>query len=126
MTSTERYNIVRESGDVDEVIEDAPLVTDEKFIRDHNIDIVVCSPEYDLPDDHYYADPRRMGVLKVAPRTEGVSTSDLIKLVKSCSSDAAAIHVLAHLTLSSSVSVEDLVTRIRERNNTDSKQVFHK
>lgn len=122
MRSNERYNVVRESGFADEIIEDAPLVTDEKFMKEHNIDIVVCSPEYDLPNDHYYADPRRMGVLRVAPRTEGISTSDLIKLVKANENNAE--QELVHLAVYNSVNLTELVKRIKDRTDTASKQVF--
>lgn len=82
MTSQERYAVVRASGLVDRIVEDADLYITEEFIKTNNIQIVVCSPEYDKPDDAYYAVPRRMGILRIAPRTAGISTSDLIRRIK--------------------------------------------
>ncbi len=79
MNHDERVSIVKSCKFVNQVIQNAPLVIDEKFIKDHNIHVVCCSPEYDSVDDHYYAVPRKMNILKVLPRTDGVSSSILIK-----------------------------------------------
>ena len=51
------------------------------FVEEHNIHIVLCSPEYDKPEDKYYKVPRELGILKVCDRTEGISTSDIIKRI---------------------------------------------
>ncbi|XWV25813.1 cytidylyltransferase [Tupanvirus soda lake] len=93
MNDIERYRVVGLFGHVNKLVENADLYITEEFIKENNIHIVLCSPEYDFHDDIYYAVPRRMGILKVIPRTNGISTSDLVK-------------------------------RIKERNNTDSKQIF--
>lgn len=81
MTMTERTTTVGLCGIVSEVISDAPLVTTKEFIEKHNIHVVGCSSEYDDESDIYYSDPRKMGILKVIPRVEGVSTSDIRKRV---------------------------------------------
>lgn len=78
----DRYKIVKNNKLVNKVVENCPLFINEDFIKTHNIHIVVCSPEYDKPDDKYYEVPRRLGILKVLPRTEGISTSDLIVRIK--------------------------------------------
>jgi glycerol-3-phosphate cytidylyltransferase-like family protein len=52
---------------------------DEEFLKKHRIDVVVCSDEYASEDDKYYAVPRRMGILKVLTRTEGVSSSEMMR-----------------------------------------------
>ena len=52
-----------------------------EFVEEHNIHIVLCSPEYDKPEDKYYKVPREQGILKVCDRTEGISTSDIIKRI---------------------------------------------
>lgn len=83
MTEEERYDVVGKCRFVNEVVRDAPLVIDEEFIRKYNIHTVCCSVEYDKPDDHYYAVPRRMGILRVLPRTDGISTSELLKRISS-------------------------------------------
>jgi len=78
-----RYETVAKCKYVDEIVLGAPLVITEKFIRDNNIHIVICSPEYEHEEDIYYAAPRKMGILHVLPRTEGVSTSKIIKEIRS-------------------------------------------
>jgi len=82
MTLDERCAIVATSKYVHKVIRDSPgNGLDEQFIIKNKIHIVCHSWEYDKPDDHYYAVPRSMGITRVTPRTEGVSTSALIKRV---------------------------------------------
>jgi len=82
MNLDERCNIVATCKYVHKVIRDAPgNGLTEEFIRKYKIHIVCHSWEYDKTDDHYYAIPRKMGITRVTPRTEGVSTSNLIKRV---------------------------------------------
>ena len=82
MTHKERCSAVEKQKYVDKVIPNTPMIVTEEFIKKHNIDLVVCSAEYDKPDDKYYAGARKLGILQVLPRTDGVSTSELIKRVK--------------------------------------------
>jgi len=65
------------------VIPDCPFpgITEE-FLKKYNIHIVAHSIEYDSPDDIYYKIPRQLGITRVLPRTEGISTSDLIKRIR--------------------------------------------
>ncbi len=51
-----------------------------EFLQKWNIHVVCLSPEYDKPDDKYYAVPRQLGMTRVLPRTDGISTSDIIKV----------------------------------------------
>jgi cytidyltransferase-like protein len=81
MTQEERLNEVIRCKYVDQVIPNAPLYLTEDFIKKHNIHLVVCSVEYDSPTDKYYEVPRKMGILHVLPRTDGISTTDLMKRV---------------------------------------------
>lgn len=68
---------------VHEVIANAPCNgLTEEFIKKHNIHVVAHSVEYDKPDDKYYAVPRKLGINRVLPRTDGLSTSELIRRVK--------------------------------------------
>ena len=83
MSHSERCDTVRKCRYVDEVIENAPLITDEDFIKRNDIHVVVCSSEYDTPDDKYYDVPRKMGILVVKPRSEGISTTDIRKRLQS-------------------------------------------
>jgi len=79
----ERYETVSVCKYVSEVICNAPLYLTKEYLDKHRIDIVVCSSEYDRPDDKYYAVPRQMGILKVLPRTNGISSSDILCIVMS-------------------------------------------
>lgn len=83
MTTEERCREVESCRFVSEVIVGSPVDgLTEEFLKKHNIHVVVCGEEYDKPDDKYYAVPRRLGILKTAPRTEGMSTSVLIKRIQ--------------------------------------------
>ena len=79
MSHAERCNAVKKQKYVDRVIGHAELYISEDFIKEYNIHVVVCSSEYDDPEDKYYAVPRRLGILKVLPRTDSISTTELIK-----------------------------------------------
>ena len=53
----------------------------------HQIHVVAFGEEYqqrypDPKDDPYYRVPREMGIARPMPRTEGMSTSDLIKRIQ--------------------------------------------
>ncbi|EKX32318.1 hypothetical protein GUITHDRAFT_121513 [Guillardia theta CCMP2712] len=66
-----------------------------EFIEEHNIHIVAHGAEYNLDNEayakkiaegaciDYYKVPREMGITRTFPRTEGISTSDLIKRIVS-------------------------------------------
>lgn len=83
MTTEERCREVASCRYVSEVIPGSPVDgLTEEFLKKHNIHVVVCGEEYDKPDDKYYAVPRRLGILKTAPRTTGMSTSVLIKRIQ--------------------------------------------
>eukprot|EP01139_Manchomonas_bermudensis_P005964 Amastigsp_a176110_7.p1 type:complete len:179 gc:universal Amastigsp_a176110_7:645-109(-) len=84
MTAAERERSVAGCKYVYKVIPNAPCTgLTEEFLRQHNIHVVVHGAEYDRPDDHYYHVPRVLGMTRVLPRTEGISTSDLIKRIRS-------------------------------------------
>jgi choline-phosphate cytidylyltransferase len=82
MKAAERYAVVAKCKFVDEIVQNAPLSVYQDFIDEHNIHVVMCSEEYDKPDDEYYRVPRELGILKVLPRTDGISTTDLMTRVK--------------------------------------------
>lgn len=82
MTQKERVDWIMSTGLVDKVIPDCPLNLTDEFMRQHNIHHVVCSAEYDSDDDEYYEVARKAGKLTVAPRTEGISSSEIIRRIK--------------------------------------------
>ena len=77
----ERCDTVAVCKYVSLVIPNAPLILDMEFIKKHRIDLIVCSDEYDKEDDLYYDVPRKLGILKVLPRTSGVSSTDLMRII---------------------------------------------
>jgi len=84
MSMAERCAIVATSRYVHKVIPDSPITgITEEFLKKHRIHIVCHSPEYNgEKGELYYGIPRRLGITRVTGRTEGMSTSELIKRVK--------------------------------------------
>jgi len=83
MTLQERMTAVLSSPYVSEVIAGAPWDTvPYELIKKYNIHVVAHSEEYNNEKDTYYKIPRDMGITEVLPRTEGISTSELIKRIK--------------------------------------------
>ena len=84
MTTQERVQVVQACKYVYKVIPNAPCKKgdlNEAFLKKHNIHIVAHGEEYDKPDDLYYAVPRRMGITRILPRYQGLSTSELISRI---------------------------------------------
>ncbi len=81
--TNERVETVESMKWVSQVIPNAPLITTLKFMEENNLDLIVISSEYDTPDDHYYSEPRAANKIIVVPRYEGMSTSLIIKRIKS-------------------------------------------
>lgn len=79
----ERVRTVELCKNVHEVIPNAPLVLDDKFLDEYRIEAVVCSDEYDKPDDHYYRAARDRGILHVLGRTTGISSSEIREIAAS-------------------------------------------
>jgi cytidyltransferase-like protein len=82
MTHEERCLAVAASKYVDIVIPNCPLYLTKEFINTYKIHVVVCSEEYNKPDDLYYKAARELGILQVLPRTESISTTELINRIK--------------------------------------------
>eukprot|EP01089_Gocevia_fonbrunei_P000731 TRINITY_DN10716_c0_g1_i1.p1 TRINITY_DN10716_c0_g1~~TRINITY_DN10716_c0_g1_i1.p1 ORF type:complete len:415 (+),score=40.58 TRINITY_DN10716_c0_g1_i1:116-1246(+) len=83
MTLKERCDAVAACKYVTKVIPYAPtfdLPVD--FLKKHDIHVVGLSEEYDKPDDQFYAGARELGIDRVLPRTEGMSTSELIRRIQ--------------------------------------------
>merc|ERR1711907_875527 len=78
MTTAERINVVSACKYVYKVIPNAPCTKgalDHDFIKKHNIHIVCCGEEYQIPGDEWYAAPRSLGMLRTLPRYQAISTS---------------------------------------------------
>lgn len=88
MSSEERCAEVEACKAVTKVVKDAPCwgLTRE-FLDEHQIHVVAYGQEYfekfpDPKDDPYYRVPREMGIARPLPRTQGLSTSDLIRRIQ--------------------------------------------
>jgi cytidyltransferase-like protein len=82
MTLEERVAVVRACRYVDEVVPDAPDVVTMAFVRQHDIGVVVHGN--DVSDEAItavYAEVAAAGMLRLIPRTTGVSTTELIRRV---------------------------------------------
>lgn len=88
MTHEERCAEVEACKHVTKVIPDAPCFgITEDFLQRHRIHVVCCGCEYierypNPDDDPYYGIPRKLGIAAPLPRTEGLSTSDLIRRIQ--------------------------------------------
>lgn len=78
----DRYEIIRSCRYVDEVIEAAPLVMSKEFIEENNIDLIIRGDDVSPELLRQQAVPISMGIMRYLPRTENVSTTDLIKTIK--------------------------------------------
>ena len=84
MSFDQRCAAISQLGVVDKVIQSPFEIKGEegdKFLKEHGIDVVMISSEYDQPDDQWYESPRRLGKIKVLPRMGGISTTKLKKQV---------------------------------------------
>ncbi len=82
-TTEERVITVKNSKWVDQVIPNAPLITTLDFMEANQLDFILISPEYDNPDDHYYAEPRKAARVIVGTRYPDMSTSLIVSRIKS-------------------------------------------
>ena len=80
MSENERYEMVRHCRYVDEVVRDAPWVTDWKFIDNHKIDFVAHDdlPYVSANSEDVYKWLKDAGKFLPTQRTEGISTTDVI------------------------------------------------
>eukprot|EP00929_Paragymnodinium_shiwhaense_P012687 TRINITY_DN1201_c0_g2_i1.p1 TRINITY_DN1201_c0_g2~~TRINITY_DN1201_c0_g2_i1.p1 ORF type:complete len:509 (-),score=121.14 TRINITY_DN1201_c0_g2_i1:112-1638(-) len=93
MTAKEREAEVASCKCVTKIIKNAPCFgLTEDFILQHRIHIVAFGEEYaerypNPDDDPYYKVPRKMGIGVPMPRTQGLSTSELISRIQARGED---------------------------------------
>ncbi|CAO3676554.1 unnamed protein product [Rhizopus stolonifer] len=80
MNEAERYESVAHCKWVDEVIQDAPWIVNQKFLDEHQIDYVAhdAEPYQSSESGDVYAFAKAQGCFLPTQRTDGISTSDLI------------------------------------------------
>ena len=83
MSMLERIDTVSSCRYVDEVVPDAPLTIDQKWISAHNIDLVVHGDDFsDEMKNICYKTPIELGIFRLVSYTPGVSTTEIIKRIK--------------------------------------------
>jgi len=76
----ERAAAMRSCRHCDEVVEDAPAVTDAEFMAKHSIDWVLTGDDYsDASLQKWFPEAARRGVCIRAPYTNGISTTGIIR-----------------------------------------------
>ena len=80
LTLTERAAAMRHCRHCDEVIEDAPAITDAAFMKLHSLDYIVTGGDYTQSSlAKWFPEASRRGVCLTAPYSDGISTSDIIR-----------------------------------------------
>ena len=79
LSMDERIRSVEGCRYVDEVIPNAPIEIDRKWIKKHDIDVVLHGDDFSPELEKLcYAVPIELGIYKRIPYTEGISTTDLV------------------------------------------------
>lgn len=83
MNDEERLTMVKSCKFVDQVVPDCPYIMNQDYldwvIREHNIDYVVHGDDPCIVDGKdVYATAKESGRFRTIPRTEGVSTTDIV------------------------------------------------
>ncbi len=82
LTMEERAACVAGCRYVDEVLPNAPWITDRGWIAKHNINLVVHGSDYSqesLNKTHAFA--IEIGILRTVPYTDGISTTEIIRRI---------------------------------------------
>ena len=83
LTMEERLACIAGCRYVDEVLPNAPWVTDRGWITKHNIDLVVHGNDYSQEAlNKTHAAAFEMGILRTVDYTPGISTTDIIQRCK--------------------------------------------
>jgi ethanolamine-phosphate cytidylyltransferase/choline-phosphate cytidylyltransferase len=83
MTMSERIQVIAACRFVHEVIPNAPLTVTRAWIDEHELDLVVHGD--DLADEllgTMYGIPRDLGILRLVPYANGVSSTEIMERVR--------------------------------------------
>jgi cytidyltransferase-like protein len=79
----ERTKVISGCKYIDEIITNAPLIVTKDFIERHNITLVVHGDDFNKEQLHFYfADPITMGIMRISPYTQAISTTQIIERIK--------------------------------------------
>ena len=81
MSNQERCETLRHIKWVDQIISSSPWIITEQFMDHYSIDLVCHDPKPTSDFDEYSV-PKKLGKYYETYRTEGISTSDIIKRIK--------------------------------------------
>ena len=82
-TMEERRIVLESCKYVDEVLLNAPLQLNKAYLIENNIDYVIHADGIDPKDaQHMYGAAIELKIYREVPRTEGISTTDLIQRVE--------------------------------------------
>ncbi len=80
LTMEERVACLAGCRYVDEVLPNAPWVTDRGWIAKYNINLVAHGSDYSQEDlNETHAVPIEMGILRIVAYTPGISTTEIIR-----------------------------------------------
>ncbi len=83
LTMDERVASVAGCRYVDEVLPDAPWVTDREWIEKHSIDLVAHGSDYSREAlNSTHSAPIEMGIFRTVAYTPGISTTEIIRRCK--------------------------------------------
>lgn len=83
LTTTERKIMIESCRYVDEVFIEPPIPITEKFIIEHDIDIVIHANDMTEKElNYWYSAAKKIDKFKVVEYTRGISTTQLIQRIK--------------------------------------------
>ena len=83
MTMEERLDTVSSCRYVDEVVANAPLIIDQKWLDTHQIDLVVHGDDFSEEMEQLcYRTPIDLGIFRLVSFTSKISTTEIIRSIK--------------------------------------------
>jgi len=80
LTMDERIACLAGCRYVDQVLPNAPWITDRGWIAKHNINLVVHGSDYSQEDlNETHSDAIEMGILRTVPYSPGISSTEIIR-----------------------------------------------
>lgn len=83
LNMAERIEVIESCKYIDKVIKNAPLIINESYIKEHNIDIVIHAHLFEENERYnkMYEVPSKLGIFVQMEPTKGISTTQIIKRI---------------------------------------------